>query len=83
MNVVEGGFGRRPEDDEDNALIVSQLEEWLARAKDRKIIAFAIAAVTADDHVLTQFAPSAPRNVFTLFGAVNHIAQRVGDTIEK
>lgn len=73
LKVVQGSF----DIDEENALVIAELEKWLQRAKDRKIIAFSIAAIAADQCVLTQFSPSYPKNAFALYGAACHAAQRV------
>lgn len=79
LTVIQGSFGESKQDAIDNAKCIAELEAWLQRAKDRKIVSFAIAAIAADGCALTQAVPKVPSNVFALYGATHYVAERIRD----
>lgn len=82
--VIEGGFGRNPANNRDNYEVIEELEKWLERARERRIISIAICAIAEDGNVLTQYVPEkGPSDVFKLVGGVQHLLTRVQDNIER
>lgn len=78
LTVITGGKGGgNSRTENDNSIVVTELEKWVQRARERKVVSFVIGAVAADGSVLTQFSPANPDDIFKLHAAGMHAAMRV------